>query len=52
MISPMKLPRGIPPERIWLPVDGPDSAKKALLRLFALCRKQPVSPFFREMDQV
>ncbi len=52
MTPPPELPWGIPPERVWLPVDGPDSAKASLLWLSALYDKQPISPLFQETDQV
>lgn len=36
-----QFPSGIPPERLWISVSGPDNARSALLVLYAYLREQP-----------
>ena len=36
-----QFPSGIPPDRLWLTVSGPDDAWAALLALYAYLRERP-----------
>lgn len=36
-----QFPSGIPPDRLWLAVSGPDDARAALLALYAYLRERP-----------
>ena len=43
---------GVPPDRVWLPVDGPDSAWAALCWLYRRLRTARPGPRPREIDRV
>lgn len=52
MTAPLELPPEVPLDRVWLPVDGPEGAQRALDRLYLLRRTQWDSPREQETDVV
>ena len=52
MKTSVELPRGIPSDRVWLPVDGPYSIRVALLQLPLLNRERSAYLLLGERDQV
>ena len=47
-----QFPSGIPPDRLWLTVSGPDDARAALLALYAYLRERPVQSVDGSGDRV
>ncbi len=47
-----ELPQGVPAGRVWLPVDGPESARAALACLARLRREAPGAPPAAEKDNI
>ncbi len=47
-----QFPSGIPPDRLWLTVSGPDDARSALLALYTYMRERPAQSVGDSGDQV
>ena len=47
-----QFPSGIPPDRLWLPVSGPDDARFALLALYTYMRELPAQSVGSNDDRV
>jgi len=52
MTSRLELPPDVPLDRIWLPVEGRESARRALDRLYLLRRERGDPPPEEETDKV
>ncbi len=52
MTPRLELPPGVPLDRVWLPVEGRESARHALDRLYLLRRELVDPPQEEETDKV
>ncbi len=52
MTQQPELPQGVPVGRVWLPVDGPESARAALACLARLRRETAGAPQAAEQDKI